>query len=385
MTTDRDIQILKTGDEFFPALHKALAAAKREILFETYIYAEDSVGKAIAEALASAVARGVKVRLLIDGWGSHTLSEKFREALVQKGIEMRIYKALGWSWTNLSNFRRLHRKIVVVDGDIAFVGGINVFEEQVTIKGRPALMDYAISVRGPVVREIREELVEAWRAVNPKGEVVQPVGTQPASPNEVADGKIRFVSRDNFRNRHRIEKEYIERIRNAQSEILLANAYFVPSHPLRKALIQAARRGVKVRLIMQGRADLYLIRYAGRALYYLLLRAGVKIYENHNSVLHAKVAVFDREWLTIGSSNLDPLSLAYGLEANLFVDDARLATDLANQLESEIRGACRPVTLRDVSRWSWLFRMFLWGCYVTVRTMAYVFLPKRLLRRDRFL
>lgn len=371
-----DLTIFRTGDEYFPPLLRALREAKSDVIFEVYIFRDDNTGKKVAAELRATAERGVRVRLLLDAWGCNTLPDAFLADLRRSGVEILLFSPVGrLFWRVKKHLRRMHRKVVVVDDQVAFVGGINVLDEQVTTSGRKPLFDYAIAVQGALVSEIRRNSEKLWKSANaPRSFFSRSLRHErlgPAAKHEVGDAW--FVSRDNHRNRAAIEEEYIRLIDAARDEIIIASAYFFPYRNLRAALERAARRGVKVKLLLQGLVDVVLIRYATKYLYKSLLRAGFEVYEDDCAVVHAKVATFDREYLTVGSSNLDPLSLGLTLEANVFSRAPHLASQLAIQLDNELRSSCTRILAEKLQETN-VFKQLLWRVsYITVRFLSKTF------------
>ncbi|MEC9364537.1 MAG: cardiolipin synthase ClsB [Pseudomonadota bacterium] len=351
--------LLENGEAFFPAVLEAIGGARETVLIETFIWNDDGIGRALRDALIDAARLGVRVEVCADAYGSPQLTDAFLEAPRSAGVRVRVFDpqptVMGMR-TNL--FRRLHRKIAVIDDEVAFVGGINFEDWQKVEFSERSKRDYAVRVTGPVVAEIRAfcdafvcgESPRAprtswwrrWRRAHGAG--LQPPG---------ADGVARFVYRDNERHRADIEQMYRAWIRAARDEIILANAYFFPGYRLLRQLRLAARRGVRVRLILQGMPDLKYAQLAARTLYEYLIASGVEIHEFTERPLHAKVAVIDGHRVTIGSSNLDPLSLWLNLEANLFVSDRELADDLRGRLIDTIEHQCRRVDYEQVRMPRW--------------------------------
>ncbi len=341
-----DISLLENGEAFFPRVFEVIAQARREVLLETFILFEDKVGWALQRVLLDVARRGVSVTVLVDGYGTVDLSEKFLEPLTDAGVRFRVFdprpKLLGMR-TNV--FRRMHRKLVVVDSEVAFVGGINFSADHLGDFGPTAKQDYAVEVRGPVVEEIGSFV---RTAVFPQGRR-WPWTPRKASVQAVAEGgagaaRALFVIRDNERHRNDIEQHYRIAIRAAKRELTIANAYFFPGYRLLRDLRNAARRGVQVRLILQGEPDMPIVKVGASMLHDYLLAAGVRIYEYCERPLHGKVACADDEWATVGSSNLDPLSLSLNLEANLIIRDPEFSRRLRTHLEDLVDAHCREVS-----------------------------------------
>lgn len=350
------IALLENGEEFFPRVFDAIRGAQREVIIETFILFEDKVGLALHAAMRSAAQRGVKIDLLVDGFGSPDLSREFISQLSAVGVRVRVFDpgqpVLG---KRLNVFRRMHRKIVVVDGELAFVGGINYSADHLLDYGPKAKQDYAVELRGPVVAQIHQFVLRAI-ALGDKGPRWFRRRLKQAPPvdrESVGDVEAVLITRDNRRHTSDIEREYLAAIRAARKRIVIANAYFFPGYRLIKELRRAARRGVDVRLILQGEPDMPIVKTAATMLYHHLLHAGVRIYEYCDRPLHAKVALMDDEWTTVGSSNLDPLSLSLNLEANVFARGRAFNQLLWERMDKLMRESCQQIGEADLeSGWS---------------------------------
>ena len=341
-TSGNALQLLENGEEFFPAVFEAIRNAEHRVVLETFIVFEDIVGNELQQVLIEAAMRGVEIDVTVDGYGSADLTPEYINAMTSVGVRFHIYdlqpRLLGIR-TNL--FRRMHRKIVVVDGVLAFVGGINFSADHLAAFGPTAKQDYAVAIRGPLVADIAEFVAEALRPVRPR------LSWRPSQKENKGDvlveGEARaaLVVRDNGRHHDDIERYYRIGIRAARHEVTIANAYFFPGYRFLRDLRRAAQRGVRVRLILQGEPDMPLARFAATMLYDYLLSAGVQIYEYCERPLHGKVACVDGIWSTVGSSNLDPLSLALNLEANVMVRDRAFTSKLRSRLDILVDEHCR--------------------------------------------
>jgi cardiolipin synthase len=370
-TPGNAIDLLRGGVEYFAALIEAIAEARHEVWIETYIFADDAAGRAIAAALGEATLRGVVVRVLVDGWGAkHYLTASLERMLNENGVKLLKYRPEVAPWQFRSHrLRRLHRKLAHVDGRIGFVGGINVIDDMNTPGHKPPRVDYAVRVRGPVVASIVQTMTRVWALC----ELVQLAGSEvKLFPDTVRVERAgtqtaKFTIRDNLRHRRDIEVAYLAAIRTAKREILIANAYFFPGMRFRRALIDAAQRGVQVTLLLQARVEYRLLHYASRALYGQLLAGGVAIEEYHRSFLHAKVAVIDSRWATVGSSNIDPYSLLMSREANLFVRGSEFAGKLRLELLQMIQTGARRVGPQHWAARSPIAKAASWAAYGFVR------------------
>lgn len=336
------VRLLENGEEFFPRVFEAIRAARSEVLIETFILFQDKVGNALHAALIDAARRGVRVELTVDSYGSPDLTEDFIASMTASGVTLHIFdprpKLLG---IRLNIWRRLHRKLMVVDRERAFVGGINFSFDHLAESGPEAKQDYAVEISGPVVEDIHDFMEAALQGRSPRRALHLPrrsASTVTAEPSESC--RILFVTRDNDKHPTDIEQHYRAAIRSARHEVVIANAYFFPGFRLLRELRLAARRGVRVALILQGMPDVPMAKWAPRMLYSYLLKAGVEIHEYCERPLHGKVAVVDNMWSTVGSSNLDPLSLSFNLESNVFIIDREFNRHLRERLRMLMEQHC---------------------------------------------
>lgn len=366
------LRLLTSGSEYFPALIAAIEAARYEVHLETYIFADDNTGRRVAAALAAAARRGVAVRVLVDGFGAREFEEGLGASLKAGGVEVMTYRPeAGRYGFRRHRLRRLHRKLACVDGRVAFVGGINVIDDFDDGRSAAPRFDYAVCVEGPLVARIHATMRHVWRLVRwtRLGRRPPPPAALPAAPAVTGKVLAALSIRDNLRHRRDIEHAYLRAIHAARGEILIANAYFLPGRRFRKALLAAATRGVAVKLLLQGRSDHMLLHYATLSLYDRMLSAGVRVFEYVPAELHAKVAVIDGKWATVGSSNIDPFSLLLSREANLVVRDAAFAAELRTSLEATMAGAAREIRAEDQRRRSWLARLASAAAYSLVRIL----------------
>lgn len=337
---NNDITLLETGQQLFPAMIAAIDAARHDILFETYIFAEDDVARGIEAALIRAAARGVKVRVLVDWFGTgHRACCRRAEAFAQAGVQYRIFNP--WFKRGIA---RTHRKITVVDGETAFIGGININDDMLCDyePHRPLSAprwDFAVQVRGPLLAQIHFEAQAQWMRAG-RLDLLSRIElfreTRRAPPTEGARPmRAAFVVRDNLRNRRTIQRAYLQAIGQARKSVLLANPYFAPGRKFRDALAQAAKRGVQVTLLI-GVGEFKMQDAVARSFYPKLLADGIEVVEYHKTQLHAKIAVVDDDWATVGSSNCDGLSLFVNQEANIVVKNAAFARAVRTHIERGI-------------------------------------------------
>lgn len=375
------LQLLQGGQALFPALIKAMDGATTWVQLETYIFDVHGAGAEVADALVRAARRGVTVQVLVDGIGSAPLPAEWQQKMRDAGVHWFVYSPLGTGLGGLGllvpdRWRRLHRKLCVIDQRVVFCGGINVLDDLYDPNYgelKAPRFDFAVAAMGPIAAEAADavallwwrvqagysarqsHLSAAWDKFKAAGyggrttasdlaNAADPASNHDlASPGITPGAKAALVLRDNLRNRSSIEKSYLKAIGKAHHEILIANAYFVPGGKLRRALVGAARRGVKVTLLLQGKYEYFMQYHAARPVYDALLEVGIEIHEYEASFLHAKVAVIDGHWATVGSSNLDPLSLLLAREANVVVEDKAFAAQLREQLCAAIAGHGRRI------------------------------------------
>lgn len=377
ITEGNRLTLLRNGAEYFPALEEAIRGARREVFLETYIFAGDESARRITDALIDAADRGVAVHVLVDGFGSRDLMPSdLGYRLLAAGVKFLVFRPeVRWFQFRRQRLRRMHRKIVVADARVGFVGGINIIDDMHTPGHMPPRFDFAVRVEGPLVAQMQEQAERLWARVawvrlhrrwraRLRAELdFARKGTQRAA----------LLVRDNLRHRSDIEDAYLEAIHGARGEIIIANAYFFPGRRFRQALIAAARRGVRVVVLLQGRVEYVLLHYASRALYGLLLDAGVEIHEYYKSFLHAKVAVIDAHWSTVGSSNIDPFSLMLAREANVVALDREFAAELREALQQALEVGARVVQKRRWFQKPLATRIAIWIAYAAVRLLMGVF------------
>jgi cardiolipin synthase A/B len=379
------LALLKNGEQYFPALVAAIDAAAAEVFLETYIFADDGAGSAVADALARAASRGVATHLLIDGFGAKDFAPRLRELLAKANVELLVFRPAvsPWPpWRQRTRIRRMHRKLASIDGAVAFVGGINVIDDYDAPHQAPPRYDYAVRIEGPLAARVRAEASKLWTRVSwatfgkrwrrwPGFAALTgraPRHALPARAPAPGGQLAALVVRDNLRHRRDIEDAYLELLAAAHEEVVIASAYFFPGRRFRIALARAAHRGVNVTVLLQGKVEYRLLYYASRALYAPLLLAGVRIQEYHRSFLHAKVAVFDGRIASVGSSNIDPFSLLLAREANVFIDDAEFAGRLRASLHEAIENGSLAIPRRR-RRLPFLLRTRIWISYRLARLL----------------
>ncbi|TXT36533.1 MAG: putative cardiolipin synthase [Comamonadaceae bacterium] len=385
------LQLLQGSNAFFSSMVQAMDTCTHEVRLETYIFDVHGGAEQVMQALERTALRGVAVTLVVDGVGTPELPAPWPQRLTAAGVQWRVFAPLGRLGLLLpSRWRRLHRKLCVVDGEVAFCGGINLLDDWFD-PNHGALnaprFDFAVRVTGPLVQDVHAAMSQFWwrlqaaqraKQVDWKGawqalqQAVHEKRQAGSPPTTTGGAWAELVLRDNVRFRTRIERAYRQALGEARHDIVLANAYFLPGRKIRKSLIHAAQRGVRVRLLLQGRYEYFMQYHAAHAVYAQLLAAGIEIYEYTPSFLHAKVAVVDGRWATVGSSNMDPLSLLLAREANVVVQDASFAQDLQHSLEQAIKVDARRVEPHQYAQRSLRLKVFDALAYLLMRVMLFL-------------
>ena len=371
-TAHNRLAILQSGGEYFPSLIRAIDAARIEIYFETYIFALDSVGFQVKEALKRAAGRGVVVHVITDWLGTgHSLGALLEEDLQQAGVQHRSFNP--WFRRGIA---RTHRKVCVVDGEVAFVGGINVNDDYRYDYDDDRILpaprwDFAVRVEGPLVAHIHHEVEAQWARTGKMSLISRIILMREmrSIPDRVVGrpGLAGFVVRDNLHNRRTIQRSYLRALGVARKSVFIANPYFAPGRKFRNALARATERGVEITILL-GVGEFLMQDAVAQSFYPKMLRAGVKLYEYRKTQLHAKVAVIDDVWSTVGSSNVDGLSLFINHEANVVARDAAFARDLREHIEAAIAESV-PILMEDFDNRPWYRRLWYDAAFVLYRCM----------------
>jgi cardiolipin synthase len=347
------LRLLRNGSAAYPEMLAAIAAAEQQILLEMYWFGSDVIGQRFARALGAAAKRGVEVSIIFDAVGSVGASDEMFVELANAGAQVIEYNPIA-PWKRrfrLSKLtRRDHRKILVVDGKTGFTGGINIADYWLPLDdGGAGWRDDMVRIDGPAVAGLSDCFALVWKRLRGRTLRLPDAFLRPPK----ADGSrrlhlpaIRVLGQRFLRTQRQISRAYLHYLRRAERRIFIANSYFVPDRRVLRALSRAARRGVDVRIIVPGQSDVDIVRHASRAVWGRLLKAGVRIFEWDESVLHAKTAVVDGLWSTIGTFNFDYMSLRMNLEVNVSVLDARFAGRLEASFLEDF-ALCREVSLVD--------------------------------------
>jgi cardiolipin synthase A/B len=365
-------ELIRGGRNYFSILHDIIENARKSIQLQVYIFEEDDTGKEVAGSLIKAAKRGVKVQVLLDGYASKGLSNGLKNSMRESGIRLRFFEPI-FKGGNYYFGRRLHHKIVVCDGIVSLVGGINISDRYNDTPGTPAWLDWAIKVEGEASFELFKlcnqcysKRPEDWLTLT-KQEIVNAVDTNLHCP-------IRIRRNDWVMGMNEISASYMEMLRNARHEIIIMSSYFIPSPFFRNNIIKALKKGVKIKLILAGISDVGIAKYAERYLYRWALRHGIEIHEYNHNILHGKIAVADGKMVTIGSYNINDISALASIELNLDVEDGAFSREVHQQLVKIIEKDCYRISPMSIIRSYRLSeRLLQWISYETVRLLFNLF------------
>ncbi len=338
------MELLRDGAEAYPRMLEAISGARASVLLEVYTFADDDTGRRFAGALAERARAGVAVRVLYDSVGSLDTPDEFFQTLEEAGVRVLEYHPIRPWARGFSIRRRDHRKLLVADGRVAFVGGLNIARAyDAPARGGLGWHDAAVRIEGPVVWDLVEMFSRTWK----KEVRAAPLDRPPAIPPPAAGGiPAAALGAERWRGRRSIGRAFLRAIRTAERRVWVSNAYFVPAPRFVRALRGAARRGVDVRVLVPATTDVPGIRHASRALFGVLLRRRVRIFEWEGPVLHAKTAIIDSLWCTVGSYNLDHMSMLHNLELTVLALDPTLAARMESAFEEDLRRS-REVVHRE--------------------------------------
>ena len=342
------VELLHDGEACLSAMLLAIESAEREVLLEMYWFGSDKTGRRFAAALQDKAAQGVRVCVSYDSVGSFEADRGMFESMREAGCDVQEYNPVRL-WPSKVSFaglnRRNHRKLLVVDGRVAFTGGVNFADPWAPQSvGGQGFRDDVVALEGPIVREVRALFLRSFAGPLRQAALADPLG----SNEPKGESRVRVLTNDRREDRHLIERAYLSRIRTARERILITNSYFIPSRRVRRALGDAVRRGVRVRVLLPVESDVPAVIYATHRLYGAMLKRGIELYEWSQSILHAKTAVVDGRWCTVGTHNLDYRSWAYNLEINVTVDDEVVASRLETRMQRDIDASVRV----DPRNWS---------------------------------
>ncbi len=372
-STQNKIKLIRGGKSYFDLLLQLIDQAIESIHLQTYIFDDDKTGIQVADALKAAAKRNVSVHLLADGYASQVMSNKFIDDLKASGINFRFFEPLFKSKKYYFG-RRLHHKIFVADTTHALVGGINITNRYNDMPGEPSWLDFAIYAEGDIAKELCILCWKTWNGFPTKMSIT------PCEENKLLfnfkdeeTSKVRMRRNDWVRSKNEISATYFEMLRTAESHITILSSYFLPGKIIRRLLSNAVKRGVKVKVITAGPSDVMLSKYAERWLYDWLLRNKIVLYEYQTTILHAKVAVCDNKWLTLGSYNVNNISAYASIELNLDVRNETFVVSMEQMIESIIKNDCIVITKEKHTHTKNILKQFIrWSSYQFIRTVFYL-------------
>jgi cardiolipin synthase len=372
-STGNQVALIAGGRPYFEKLLEMIGRAEEVIHFQTYIYDSDETGWMIGDALCKAADKGIKVYLFLDGYSSKDLSKEFKKHLQQKGIQVRWFEPLLKS-KHFYVGRRLHHKVVVIDGKEGLVGGINISNRYNDLPDQPAWLDWALWSKGDVAVQLERLCIQMWnKSLFRRSSMIK---LKERSFNAQIDEPcfVRMRRNDWVAGKIEITRSYLEMMHRAKDEIIIMSSYFLPGRMIRMALSKAIKRGVKIKLIVSGISDVDFAKAAEKYWYPWLLKNNIRVYEYQLRILHGKLSVYDQKWVTVGSYNVNNISAYASIELNLDVMDNDFAALTTAELNRIIREECIEITSDRFNRkTNWLARFWYWMSYEIYRSIVYLF------------
>ncbi len=365
-------KIVRGGKEYFDLLINLIGQATESIHLQTYIFDDDTTGSLVTEALKAAARKKIAVFIMVDGYASQAITNKFIADICDAGIQFRFFEPFFKS-KQFYFGRRMHHKVFVVDAKMALVGGINISDRYNDMPGHQAWTDFALYTEGEIAKDL---CVLCWKAWNGFPVKMEPTPCEELKPvfnfKDAELSKLGMRRNDWIRRKNEISRTYIEMFRHAKTHITIMCSYFLPGKAIRRALKNAAGRGVKIQVITAGTSDVMLSKYAERWMYDWMLRNKIELFEYQPTVLHAKVSVCDSEWMTIGSYNINNLSAHASIELNIDVYNTGLAKQMEQIMKKFIETDCVAITEKKHKQSTNFVKQFVrWCAYEIIRFMLY--------------
>jgi cardiolipin synthase len=372
-STCNTVELIKGGTEYFSLLIQLIHNAHKTIHLQVYLLDDDETGRMVIAALKAAAGRGVKVYLMLDGYASQSLPDKFIADILAAGISFRFFEPFLKSQYFYFG-RRMHHKILVADAMHALVGGMNIADRYNQLHGTAAWLDFALYVQGEVAKELCQLCRNEWKGYLKNAAAAPCEQVRPATAPAPQQIPVKICRNDWVRRKNQVSAIYIEMLQNASSHVTILCSYFLPGRIIRRQIVQAARRGIDVKIITTGRSDVRIVKYAERWFYDYLLRNNVKLYEYQDNILHGKIAECDGKWMTAGSYNINNLSAYASIELNLAVKNEAFGLETKKLLQQIIDNSCLPITKETHSRSKNIFTQFVrWFSYQFIRAVFYLF------------
>ncbi|MFM9911684.1 MAG: phospholipase D-like domain-containing protein [Chitinophagaceae bacterium] len=371
--TKNKVKLIRGGEEYFELMLQLINEATTSIHLQVYIISDDQTGQQVADALRAAAKRNVLVYLLADGYASQSLPQKFINELEAAGINFRFFEPFFKS-KNYYFGRRLHHKVFVADAKFGLVGGVNIANRYNDMPGEKAWLDVALFMEGEIVIELCVLCWKTWKNFPTKMSITPCEEYKINNEFNFNEKTLLRIRRNDWvRHKNEISATYIEMFRTARSQITILCSYFLPGKLIRRLLLSAANRGVKIKVITAGQSDIMISKYAERWMYDWLLRNKIELFEYQPTILHAKIAVCDGEWLTIGSYNINNISAYASIELNIDVRNANFANDTDRLLENIIKTECIQITKgKHLSNKSVLKQFVRWSSYQFIRGVFFL-------------
>lgn len=370
-TFNNRVSLIHGGREYFSSVLQLIRRADRNIHLQTYIFDGDETGSMVADALKEAAKRGVEVYMLLDGYASRQLSDVFIDELKKSGIRFRFFEPLLKS-ERFYFGRRLHHKLLVVDQHYALVGGINISNRYNDLPGQPAWLDWAVLTEGEAAQELFKVCLNLWF----KSSSLAKAMLRRTRPNVIPviwDCAVRVRRNDWVRKLNQISGSYLNMFRDAQDHVWIMSSYFLPGRQIRRSMIKAIKRGVKVRVILAGASDVPIAKFAERFIYRWLIRQGVKIYEYPRCVLHAKLSSYDGKWVTVGSYNVNNISAYASVELNLDIRKRVFAQEVEGRIKKIVDDDCIEITSEHLKKYPVMQNFLQWVSYEIYRLVFFLF------------
>jgi cardiolipin synthase len=367
------VQLIRGGKEYFELILSLIGNATESIHLQVYIYEADETGKLVAAALQAAAKRNVKVYLLVDGYASQQLSKTFIADLQNAGVQFRFFEPLLKS-SHYYFGRRMHHKLLVVDSRFAVTGSKNISDRYNDMHDAKAWLDLSLFIEGAVVKDLCVLCSKTWNGFRvTRKRVIHCEGGYVFDLSEKEATDIRIRRNDWLHGKNQVSLSYTEMFRNARSYITILCSYFLPGNKIRKLLERAAKRGVVVKVIVAGKSDVRISKNAERWLYDWLLRNHIEVYEYEPAVLHAKTAVCDSAWVTLGSYNINNLSAYTSIELNVDIRNTSFAEEVEQTLQDIIQHETIRITTETHLKTKNILTQFIrWASYQSLRLLLYL-------------
>lgn len=368
------VRLISGGRPYFDTLTRLISQAQHTLYFQFYIFLDDDTGNEVVHALCAAAQRGVAVYLQLDGYASQSMHRKTVQHLREQGVKIKWFEPL-WRSRRFYFGRRLHHKVAVADGSYALVGGLNICDRYNDLPNDPAWLDMAIYTEGEAAHSLETGCIELWgnrKETTSTPEHIWFSFAEKIPPNERVPARV--IRNDWVKRRKEIWGAYLYQFNHVERDLTIMCSYFLPGRIFRRKLAQASKRGVRIRVILAGVSDVRIAKHAERYLYRWLLGNKIEVYEYQRTVLHAKVAVADGKWVTVGSYNVNNISAYASLEVNIEVEHEAFAEETYKVLDEIILKDCQRITLENYeAHTSWLKRLWQRTCYRFINNVLNLF------------